>query len=274
MSYGVFISYSHEDKDLVTRVVPFVRALRSDLVFQDVDMMPGKPWERQLQGALDEAKMIIVFWCEHSSRSDYVRKEYEKAIVQEKDVLPLLLDDSPLSDPLKTYQWVDFRTIIKHHEESDTSRKGTPSGGAGGSEPPFPPSIPEVVDNPRQSPAEMPRVRSVRFSWLWPVLLIAGLWALFFWGVHLVGQIPFFRNLSSTWKLILRIVGFVMPLIAFVIAEYFKRLYTMDMKMSLPTDVGIKPPLSKEYDTALTMALEIAAALKKRVPVQPQLDNN
>src|SRR4030095_12018090 len=73
-------------------------------------------WEPQLSKALDEAEIIILFWCKHSAKSDYVKKEYEQAIKNNKDILPVLLDDSKLEENLSEYQWIDFQNIISHNE--------------------------------------------------------------------------------------------------------------------------------------------------------------
>lgn len=269
MSYGVFISYSHDDKDLVTRVVPLVRALRSDLVFQDVDMIPGKPWERQLQGALDEAKMIIVFWCEHSSRSDYVRKEYEKAINQEKDVLPLLLDDSPLSDPLKAYQWVDFREIIKHRKIYER--------------PPTESSMSIEPEPPRRAPTEpYPEVKylptprygrtaignkGARMRLVLICLLAIGIGVLFF---YLLGKIVFMKNLPSPWRLIVRISFGLSPLAlaAFWFGQRERPAFrSSDVKATnVKVSDGNTPALAFPDDEALELARGILKALDGRVP--------
>jgi TIR domain len=116
--YGVFISYSHEDTMLIAPVVSLIRVMRKDLVFQDyADIHPGKRWEPQLNRALEDAELIIVFWCGHSAKSGYVKKEFEYAIKSDKDVLPVLLDDCKLDNDLADYQWIDFKNIITHRAD-------------------------------------------------------------------------------------------------------------------------------------------------------------
>ena len=116
--YGVFISYSHEDTSLISPVVKLISAMRDDLVFQDTkDLRPGGKWEDQLLGALDQAEIVIVFWCRHSANSDYVKNEYEKAIAGNKEVLPVLLDDCQVSKGLSAYQWIDLKNVVSHKKE-------------------------------------------------------------------------------------------------------------------------------------------------------------
>lgn len=115
MPYDVFISYSRDDAARIAPIVALVRAMKDDLVFQDIrDLQPGKPWEPQLLAALREARTVIVFWCVHAAASDYVRTEYELAIEEGKNVLPLMLDDTDLPAPLAAYQGIDLRSADFH----------------------------------------------------------------------------------------------------------------------------------------------------------------
>ena len=82
------------------------------LVFQDFDSVPpGRKWREEILVALKAADLVMVFWCEHSRESDEVKREYDLAIEGEKDVVPVLLDSTPLPETLAEYQWVDFRSL-------------------------------------------------------------------------------------------------------------------------------------------------------------------
>ncbi len=115
-STNVFVSYSHADASLVAPVVQLLRANKS-FVFQDLDTIrPGKKWREEISNAIDKSHLVVVFWCNHSSRSDEVSKEWKAAIEQKKDLLPLLLDATPLHPKLGEYQWIDFRkTVGENH---------------------------------------------------------------------------------------------------------------------------------------------------------------
>ena len=111
-STNVFVSYSHADAALVAPVVRLLRVNKS-LVFQDVDdIQPGKKWRSELARGLAEANMVVVFWCDHACRSEEVSKEWKAAIQLDKDLLPLLLDATPLPPELSEYQWIDFRGTV------------------------------------------------------------------------------------------------------------------------------------------------------------------
>jgi hypothetical protein len=118
----VFVSYSHADTSLVAPVVRLLRVNKS-LVFQDIDsIQAGRRWRNAIAQSLAESHLVVVFWCSHASRSKEVAKEWKAAIEQEKDLLPLLLDATPLPPELGEFQWIDFRgTVGANHGSIDSS---------------------------------------------------------------------------------------------------------------------------------------------------------
>ncbi len=131
MKKGVFISYSHADKDFIAPVVKLIRGLRQDLVFQDYDNLEiGKPWEPQLLEALADAGMVVVFWCSHSAQSEWVKKEYQLAIQKAKDIMPIMLDDTQMPHDLSAYQGINMSSFISHGiKKSKPKEKVTYRGG-------------------------------------------------------------------------------------------------------------------------------------------------
>jgi hypothetical protein len=125
---NVFVSYSHADASLVAPVVRLLRVNKS-LVFQDTDRIPpGKRWRDEIAKALAESNLVVVFWCDHACRSTQVSSEWKAAIDQDKDLLPLLLDATPLPPELEQFQWIDFRgTVGANHSSIDPSVNDVPS---------------------------------------------------------------------------------------------------------------------------------------------------
>ena len=117
-STNVFVSYSHADVRLVAPVVKLLRVNKS-LVFQDIDgIQPGKRWRSEIAKGMAESHLVVVFWCDHASRSDEVSKEWKAAVEQDKDLLPLLLDATPLPQELSEFQWIDFRAMVGANHSS------------------------------------------------------------------------------------------------------------------------------------------------------------
>ena len=111
MDARIFISYSHKDFSFVTPIVKLLR-VNNEQVFQDFDSLPpGKKWREEINQAIGDATLFILFWCNHSKNSTEVETEYLLAYEQEKDILPVLLDKTPLPDKLSEFQWIDFQEL-------------------------------------------------------------------------------------------------------------------------------------------------------------------
>jgi TIR domain len=124
MPASLFISYSHRDSSLVHPIVGVLRGT-AELVFHDASTIrPGSNWEQTIRNAILGADIVVLFWCDHSSRSSEVRKEYEFALSSFKNVMPLLLDSTPLPENLSQFQWVDFRQLAaSNHRPRSRARR-------------------------------------------------------------------------------------------------------------------------------------------------------
>ena len=110
---NIFVSYSPADNELVSAIVSLLCASNSALVYCDADSIrrSGR-WREELEAAISEANVVLVFWCHHSNTSYEVRKEFALALEQGKNVLPLLLDGTPLPSRLAGRRNIDFRARV------------------------------------------------------------------------------------------------------------------------------------------------------------------
>lgn len=125
MKSFIFISYSRSDRKLVGPVTELLRAaldgLTSDagreLVFLDLDgIPPGRRWRNEIWDAIGRAEKVFLFWCGHASKSENVREEYTQAISRGKQLVPVILDDTPLPREVAPYQGIDLRTAFSHRK--------------------------------------------------------------------------------------------------------------------------------------------------------------
>lgn len=108
-----FASYSRQDSAFVQPVVSLIRST-SAYVFLDNDSIPlGADWSDHLTTAIADATTILLFWSRHAVRSENVEREWRTGIDAKKDLIPVLLDATPLPEPLRKYQWVTFRDLSK-----------------------------------------------------------------------------------------------------------------------------------------------------------------
>jgi hypothetical protein len=110
---NIFVSYSPEDSELVAAIISTLCASNRALDYCDAGSLRARGrWREELAGAITEARVVLVFWCHHSNTSYEVRKEFAIALEQGKDVLPLLLDGTPLPGRLAGGRCIDFRSRV------------------------------------------------------------------------------------------------------------------------------------------------------------------
>jgi hypothetical protein len=110
--YQIFVSYSHDDAWLVEKLVQFLQATGMSIFRDEESIKPGKNWAVVISSAIEGSRRVYLFWCLHSARSNEVRKEYDAAIGSKKDIVPILLDETPLPQELAVYQAIDFRDLF------------------------------------------------------------------------------------------------------------------------------------------------------------------
>lgn len=110
---NIFVSYSPDDTDFVSAVVSQLCANNSALMYCDADTIrTGGGTHNELRAAIAHADVTLVFWCHHSFTSYDVRKELTLALEQGKDVVPLLLDGTPLPRTLVDRRFIDLRAGV------------------------------------------------------------------------------------------------------------------------------------------------------------------
>ena len=168
--HRIFVSYSREDAAFVQPVVKLLRVAPA-FVFLDSDsIQPGQQWRTVLEQAISDANLVLVFWCRHSGQSPEVAREYQAALGAAKDIVPVLLDATPLPKPLTEYQWIDFRTIAGMTHDGQAPA----------------PYIAEAA-SPRRSAPAAPSLKGVSASVVIATLLAMSAWLLNSWLVLFAG---------------------------------------------------------------------------------------
>jgi hypothetical protein len=86
----IFISYASEDRD---RVEPLAHAFeaRHWSVWWDRKIVTGQSYDQVIEGALAEARSVVVLWSRHSVDSEWVRNEATAAL-ERGVMMPAILD--------------------------------------------------------------------------------------------------------------------------------------------------------------------------------------
>ena len=110
---NVFVSYSPADSDLVSAIISMLSAGNDALVYRDAESLrSGRQSREEVWASIAESDVVLVFWCHHGFTSYDVRKECELAETERKDVVPVLLDDTPLPRKLADLRAIDFRSRV------------------------------------------------------------------------------------------------------------------------------------------------------------------
>jgi TIR domain len=111
------ISYSSVDRHVISAVVSLLQWAIPNIdkaVYWDGELEPGLPWFDQIKHYIDASPSLFVFWCDHARCSKEVEREFNYAFQKRKRVVPVLMDDTPLSKPLATIHSIDLRSAIRH----------------------------------------------------------------------------------------------------------------------------------------------------------------
>lgn len=119
MKFDVFLSHNGKDKPAVEQLAHKLEAKGIKVWLDKWNLIPGNPWQEEIEEALDECQTFAVF-LGPSGFGPWENEEMRSAIsdrVRDKNrrVIPVLLPGAPDSKPLKLPRflsratWVDFR---------------------------------------------------------------------------------------------------------------------------------------------------------------------
>jgi len=126
----IFISYSSIDRLRTSGLALLLEAMGHKVFHDHRTIKPGMKWKAALQDGLDDASAVMVFWTRHAARSEWVRKEYEYFTAQYPDrlLVPVLGDETPLTELLKTRQHADFVPVVNEVLEKKRRMKKEGAG--------------------------------------------------------------------------------------------------------------------------------------------------
>ena len=106
-----FFSYSRDDKPVVEPLVMFLASADVHVLW-DGAIEPGQLWEDVLLDWLDTADQAYAVWSKNAANSDWVDLELDLLVSQSTKIIPLMLDDTPLPDALRSRQGIPFGGVL------------------------------------------------------------------------------------------------------------------------------------------------------------------
>lgn len=89
----VFISHAREDREYVETLATFLRREGIDAWF-DAQLQPGSRFDHAIQEKIEQCSAFIVIVSRAANESDWVHDELDLAKEKDRDILPIMLDDS------------------------------------------------------------------------------------------------------------------------------------------------------------------------------------
>jgi len=116
LKHKVFISYASEDTEIAQRLYDDLSKAGVELWFDRQSLMPGQDWRLELEKALKESTIFLALISSKSTTKEgFTQKELKRAldIIDERPegdifIIPVRVDDCPVSVRLQHYQWVDL----------------------------------------------------------------------------------------------------------------------------------------------------------------------
>ena len=112
----VFVCYSHEDVEVVYAELQWLREQGVNLWY-DEGISAGKNWRAAIGDSLLGARHVLFYISARSLESAHCNREINLALDEEKDVLPVYLEDVELTPDLK----VGLNRVQALHRDQDAS---------------------------------------------------------------------------------------------------------------------------------------------------------
>ena len=103
MAHDVFICYSATDKSVADALCAMLESRRIRCWMAPRDIVPGSDWGGAIIKAIDHCRMMVLIFSSHSNQSDQVKREVQNAVSAGIPVLPLRIEDVPLSDTMRYF---------------------------------------------------------------------------------------------------------------------------------------------------------------------------
>jgi hypothetical protein len=109
----VFISYSHQDQEFVSRLALDLEKRGAQVWIDREDIHAGTKWQESIAQGVRACKAFLLVVSPESLKSEWANREFRLAVDSNRPVIPLLYRKAriprELAAPLESYQYIDFR---------------------------------------------------------------------------------------------------------------------------------------------------------------------
>lgn len=101
--YDVFISYSSKDSQVADAVCAALESKGVRCWIAPRDIPAGASWGAAIIEGIEDSRVMLLVFSEHSNGSDQVLREVERAVAKRIPLVPLRLDKTPMSKALEYF---------------------------------------------------------------------------------------------------------------------------------------------------------------------------
>jgi TIR domain-containing protein len=120
VSHDVFISYSTKDKMTADAVCATLESKSIRCWIAPRDILPGMDWGEAIIDAINTTRVFVLVFSSNANESRQIKREVERAVSKGIPVIPLRIEDVPLSKSLEYFisspHWLDAMSppVEKH----------------------------------------------------------------------------------------------------------------------------------------------------------------
>jgi hypothetical protein len=111
----VFLSHSHTDRDLATRIQAVLERRGAQTFLDQDQIQAGDALPKRIHQGIANCDVLLLLWSMRSSRSRWVRRELETALDLGKKVVPYALDATPLPHEIADLVFVEEGDATRAH---------------------------------------------------------------------------------------------------------------------------------------------------------------
>lgn len=110
--YDIYICYSREDNEVATEICHFLDQQGLSYWIDRRGIEPGDDYAQSIVNAINDSKLFLFIISENSGKSRFCMNELAFAVNNKKTVIPLRIDQAPLSDEISFFianiSWADY----------------------------------------------------------------------------------------------------------------------------------------------------------------------
>jgi hypothetical protein len=121
MTHDVFISYSSKDKEAAEAVCAKLESEGIECWIAPRDIPPSTRYAQSIINGINASRLMIFIFSSHANDSEHVESEIDRAYNKRIPIIPLRIEDIPMSGSLEYYlstaQWFDALPPLEENLE-------------------------------------------------------------------------------------------------------------------------------------------------------------